>query len=40
MSGVILDNREIYKGAVEAIENYLKENGAIMGEDIKRFPQT
>ena len=37
MSGVILDNKEIYKGAVEAIENYLKENGTIMGEDIKQI---
>jgi potassium-transporting ATPase ATP-binding subunit len=37
MSGVKLDNKEIYKGAVEAIENYLKENGAVMGDDIKQI---
>ena len=37
MSGVILDNKEIYKGAVEAIESYLKENGTIMGEDIEQI---
>ncbi len=37
MSGVILDNKEIFKGAVDAIEDYLKENGAIFSEDIKQI---
>ena len=36
MSGVILDGNEIYKGASDAIEAYLKENGAILGQDIKQ----
>lgn len=37
MSGVILDDIEIYKGAVDAIESYLKENDAILGENIKQI---
>jgi potassium-transporting ATPase ATP-binding subunit len=37
MSGVILDNKEIFKGAVEAIENYLKEAGMLLGEDIRQI---
>lgn len=36
MSGVVLDDIEVYKGAVDAIRYYLKKNDVILGEDIKQ----
>jgi K+-transporting ATPase ATPase B chain len=35
MSGVDLDGREIRKGAVDAIENYLKDKGAALPPEVK-----
>jgi hypothetical protein len=35
MSGVILGKKEIFMGAVDAIEDYL-ENGAILSEDVNK----
>lgn len=37
MSGIVLDNNEIFKGAVDAIEDYLKENGTILSDDVKKI---
>jgi K+-transporting ATPase ATPase B chain len=40
MSGVDLDGRTIRKGAADAIENYLKENGAVMPAEVRAAVDT
>ena len=37
MSGVILDGNEIFKGAVDAMDDYLKEKGTILSEGVKQI---